>query len=319
MAGNTRSIKARIKSIKNTRKITKAMELVAGAKMRKAVQMTVDSRHYSSNIKRIVDDIRPLINQKSHPLLYGRREAKKSILIIVASDRGLCGAFNAQLAKKCIEFIKTREEAVDVVTVGKKAEAAIRRQGLKIVASFPSIANSPSFERSKSAGKLVYDEFLHGKADRIFLGYSDFQSTITQVPTIVQLLPVIPEAELEAFNDIDNEEDYDPRKDLTPQQRMEYDRQHAEKYLLDYQVTFEPTPRYVLDQILPRLIDTRLYQAMLESTASEHSARMMAMRSATDSANEMIENLTLTFNQARQAGITAEISEISAGKAALEN
>jgi F-type H+-transporting ATPase subunit gamma len=318
MPSNTRAINSRLKSIKNTRKITKAMELVAGAKMRKAVQMTVDSRNYSGNIKKIVDDILPLVNQKSHPLLYGRKEAKASILIIVASDRGLCGSFNAQLIKYCKEFLSTRNEPVKIITVGKKSEGPMRRLNMEIIASFESISNAPSFERSQSAGKLVYDEFLQNRADRVFLAYSDFRSTISQVPTIVQLLPIIPEAELLIETDIEDESK-DPREKMTPSERLAYDRKKAAKHPLDYEVVFEPSPRHVLDQMLPRLIDTRLYQAMLESTASEHSARMMAMRSATDSAGEMIDSLTLTFNRARQAGITAEISEISAGKAALES
>ncbi|MDF1497498.1 MAG: ATP synthase F1 subunit gamma [Patescibacteria group bacterium] len=318
MPANTRAINSRLKSIKNTRKITKAMELVAGAKMRKAVQMTVDSRNYSGSIKQIVTDVLPLINQKSHPLLYGRKEAKSSILVVVASDRGLCGSFNAQLIKTCKEFLASRKEPVKIVTVGKKAEGPMRRINADILASFESISNAPSFDRSKSTGQLVYDEFLHNRADRVFLCYSDFRSAISQVPTIVQLLPIIPEEDLAV--DVDTEEaETDPREKMTSAQRLAHDRARAEKNPLDYEVVFEPSPRHVLDQMLPRQIDTRLYQAMLESTASEHSARMMAMRTATDSAGDMIDSLTLTFNRARQASITAEISEISAGKAALEN
>lgn len=319
MPANTRAINSRLKSIKNTRKITKAMELVAGAKMRKAVQLTVDSRNYSGSLKQLVDDVLPLINQKSHPLLYGRKQAKSSILVVVASDRGLCGAFNAQLVKTCKDFLNSREEPVKIVTVGKKVEAAMRRTGNQILASFESISNAPSFNRTRSTGQLIYQEFLQGNADRVFLCYSDFRSTISQVPTIVQLLPIIPEEELILSEADEEEANNDIREKMTSAERLAYDRKKAEKTPLDYEIAFEPTPRHVLDQMLPRLIDTRLYQAMLESTASEHSSRMMAMRNATDSAGEMIDMLTLTFNRARQAGITAEISEISAGKAALES
>jgi len=312
-------IKSRIKSVKNTRKITKAQELVASAKMRRAVQLTLDSRPYSNNVKGIVDDVRTLIDQRSHPLLYGRPKANNTILIIVASDRGFCGGFNAQLAKKSIEFLKSRKEKCKVITIGKKIEPAIRRSEFEILASFPSISNAPSFERSRSTGQLVYEEFLSQRADRIFLCYSDFKSAIAQIPTIVQLLPVIPENELSAVAEQSLDEEDEELEEMSDSQRISYDRAHAEKYPLDYDMLFEPTPRYVLDHLLPRLIDTRLYQAMLESTASEHSARMLAMRSATDSATEMLDTLTFTFNQARQASITREISEISAGKAALEN
>jgi len=319
MAVSTRRIKARIKSIGNTRKITKAMELVAGAKMRRAVQMTVDSRHYSGSVKAIVDDIRKMINQRSHPLLYGRKQSKNTILIVAASDRGMCGGFNAQLVKKCAEFIKSRAEPVSVITVGKKVESAMRRTGSQIMASFPSLSNAPSFEKSKGVGLMAYDEFLSQRADRVFLCYADFRSAISQVPTIVQLLPIVPEQELTAALDVDLNETDEKLEDMSGSDRVAYEREHAERYWQDYSLTFEPTPRFVLDQLLPRLIDTRLYQAMLESAASEHSARMLSMRNATDSATEMLDNLTFTFNQARQAGITREISEISAGKAALEN
>lgn len=320
MPASTRLLKSRIKSIGNTRKITKAMELVAGAKMRRAVQMALDSRHYSKSIKSIVDDVRPLIDQRSHPLLYGRKQATQSILVIAASDRGMCGGFNTQLVKACGEFLKSRNESFRIVILGKKIEPTVRRLGYPILASFPSISNSPSFERSRSTGQLVYDEFLGQRADRVFLCYSDFKSAIAQVPTIVQLLPIIPESELTATVAEDEEEAPEiDVENLTANERIALDRAQAAKHPQEFTIVFEPTPRYVLDSLLPRLIDTRLYQAMLESTASEQAARMMAMRSATDSANEMLDTLTFTFNQARQAGITREISEISAGKAALEN
>jgi F-type H+-transporting ATPase subunit gamma len=319
MAVSTRRIKARIKSIGNTRKITKAMELVAGAKMRRAVQMTVDSRHYSGSVKLITDNIRQMIHQQSHPLLYGRKIAQRTVLIVAASDRGMCGGFNSQLVRKSSEFIKERSEPVSVITIGKKIESPMRRMNAEILASFPSISNAPSFERSKSVGQLAYDEFLNKRADRVFLCYSDFRSAISQVPTIVQLLPIIPEEELLATVGNEAEVKQEALTDMTESERLSFDRAHAEKYPQDYAMVFEPTPRYVLDHLLPRLIDTRLYQAMLESTASEHSSRMMSMRSATDSATEMLDSLTFTFNQARQASITREISEISSGKAALEN
>ena len=316
MSSSTRIIKSRIKSINSTRKITKALELVSGAKMRRAVQMAVDSRNYSSTVKRIVDEVRPLINQNSHPLLYGRRQAQNSILIIAASDRGMCGGFNSQLVKKSAEFLKNRTEPVKVITIGKKIENAIRNLDAKIMASFPAISNSPSFEKTKGVGQLAYDEFLNHRADRVFLCYSDFKSTISQIPTIVQLLPIIPENELQTTEHDHTEEDL--RENLSESERLTYDRHKTEELATEQSIVFEPTPQHILDHLLPRLIDTVLYQSMLESAASEHSARMMAMRSATDSANEMLDNLTFTFNQARQAFITREISEISAGKAALE-
>lgn len=318
MALSTRRLKSRLKSVTNTRKITKAMELVAGAKMRRAVQMALDSRHYSGAVKRIVEDIRPLIDQRSHPLMYGRPDAKNTLLIVAASDRGMCGGFNTQLARKVTDFIKQRNEPVMAVTLGKKIESAIKRLNLKILASFPATSNAPSYERVTGVGQMAYDEFLSGRVDRVFLCYSDFKSAVSQIPTIVQLLPVVPESELTKLP----EEDWYGRdqelEEMSEIEKLEWERAHAERYWQDYSLTFEPSPRYVLDHLLPRLIDTRLYQATLESSASEQSARMLAMRNATDAATDMIDSLSLTYNQARQAGITREISEISAGKASLE-
>lgn len=298
MAVSSRLIKRRIRSVANTRKITKAMELVAASKMRKSVQMTVSSRAYSSSMKAIVDGIRGLVDPKSHPLLAGRATAKTSLVIVAASDRGLCGGFNGQILKKTMEFLRNRHEAsIRVVTVGKRAESAVRRAGYRIAAAFEAISNAPGFERTKPVGDLAYAEFMNGNADRVFLVYTDFRSAVSQVPTVVQLLPIVPEDQLTAAMEREEEDEGDGREP---------------------DVLFEPNPGEILDAILPRLLETRVYQGLLESAASEHSARMMAMRSATDNATDMLQDLTLTFNQARQASITREISEISAGKAALE-
>lgn len=302
MAISTRLIKRRIKSVANTRKITKAMELVAASKMRKSVQLTLASRAYSGLTKAIVENIRKLIDAKTHPLLAGRVEAKSSLVIVAASDRGLCGGFNGQLLKKTLEFLRGRKEQdIKIITVGKRAEMAIRRAGYKIVASFEAISNSPGFDRTRPIGDLAYKEFIDANVDRVFLVYTDFRGAISQVPEVLQLLPIIPETELKAADEI------------TPELEEE-----REKIEYDEPLLFEPNPRAILDTLLPRLLEIRVYQALLESSASEHSARMMAMRNATENASEMLQDLTLTFNQARQASITREISEISAGKAALE-
>ncbi len=242
----------------------------------------------------MMEEIREQLPHHTHPLLHGRKTARTSLLVLVSSDRGLCGSFNTQLVKTALQFYRERKEPVRVLTVGRKTESALRRQKMDIFASFPSIANAPGFERSRSAGTAAWQAFQDGEVDRVFVCYADFRSTISQVPTIVQLLPLIPEEDLA--------EDAE-----------------ADEAAETGDILFEPSPRSVLDQLVPRLLDIRLYQAMLESAASEHSARMMAMRNATEAADEMTGALTLTFNRARQAGITAEISEISAGKAALDS
>jgi F-type H+-transporting ATPase subunit gamma len=294
MAVSTRLIKRRIKSITNTKKITKAMELVAASKMKRAVQMTTNSRSYAGTAKEIVDEIQKLVNPQLHRMLFAQPHAKegkplKTLVIVCTSDRGLCGGFNAQCLKRTIEFIKEREsDQLSIVTVGKRANQAMHRLGLTIAASFEAISNAPSFSRSKPIGLFASQEFLQERTDRVFIVYMDFKSALRQVPTVEQLLPIIPEQELEQ-------------------------RQQRESDIL-----FEPDPNFVLESLLPQFIEVRVYQALLESSASEHSARMMAMRSATDNATDMVNSLVLSYNQARQASITQEISEISAGKAAIE-
>lgn len=296
MAVSPRIIKRRIKSVANTRKITKAMELVSASKMRKAVQMTLSSREYARTITALVDDVRRLVDPTAHPLLTGRAAPRSALVIVAASDRGLCGSFNGQILKKTLEFIAGRSGSTRVVTVGRRAELAVRRAGIDILASFEAISNAPSFERSSPVGRLASDEFLSGRTDRVFLAFTDFKNAVTQIPTVSQLLPIIPETE------------------LAEQRRTEID----ESEMDEPTALFEPDPVSVLTTLLPRLIDMRIYQSLLESAASEHSARMLAMRNATDNASDMLSDLTLTYNQARQANITREISEISAGKAAIE-
>lgn len=301
MPVSTRLIRRRIRSVTNTRKITKAMELVAAAKMRKAVQLTLSSRDYSRTITDVVGELRTKIDAMTHPLLVGRPDARVSLVIVASSDRGLCGGFNSQLLRKTLEFLKKRSEEIRIVTVGKRAELAVKRAGYPIVAAFEAMSNAPSFERSRPVGDLVYGEFVTRRADRVFMVYTDYRSAMTQIPTVAQLLPVIPEADLPKRRTVSMDDDAEGAKSD-----------------VQAKVLFEPSARSLLNALLPRLIDTQVYQALLESSASEQAARMMAMRSATDNANGMIEDLTLTFNQARQAGITREISEISAGKAAIE-
>ncbi len=281
----------------------KAMELVAASKMRKATQLALATRAYSSELAQLTRATRALLGTPTHRLLVGRgndgRAVPKTLCVVVASDRGLCGGFNNQVVKKAIEFIKSRTgNDVALVTVGRRAEQVVRRTQLPLLASFESISNAPSFDRSRALGTFVTDQFLTGGYDRIFLLYTKFESALRQIPTILQLLPLIPEEELRTGTDAEEDETEAGDDGLS--------------------ATFEPSPKDVLERLLPRTVEMAVYQTLLESSASEHSARMMAMRSAGDSAKDMLEGLTLTLNQARQASITREISEISAGKAAIE-
>jgi len=302
MPVSTRLIRRRIKSVTNTRKITKAMELVAASKMKKAVQLTLSSRDYAQTARLIVDEIMHRVDPATHALLTGVREEApaasggtlRTMVIVCSSDKGLCGGFNTHGLKRTFAFLKERSgDELKIMTIGKKANAAVKREGYEIMATFEAISNAPSFERSKPVGALAVNEFVEGHADRVFIMYMDYRSALRQEPTVEQLLPLIPEPAIE-----------------------EALKRSTEPGVSD--IAFEPDPGMVLDKLLPKLVETRVYQALLESSASEHSSRMMAMRSATDNATSMLDDLTLTYNQARQAGITQEISEISAGKAALE-
>ena len=290
MPANTRLIKRRMKSVKNTRKITKAMELVAASKMRRAVSAVLGTRPYATLALEMISSIGKQVDTSTHPLLHESKEVTSVLLVLYTSDRGLAGGFNANMIRKTYRTIEALGDkvSVDVICVGKRGIQAMRKANKTIIASFTDLSHQSTFEDILPLGKLIITEFSARKYDNVLIAYTDFISAITQTPTVIPLLPI-------------------GKKELVEEsieKKTEY--------------TFEPDPMTVLNAILPRLVETMLYQALLESCASEHSARMMAMRSASDAASDMIDNLTFTFNQARQAGITQEIAEISAGKAVLE-
>lgn len=292
MAVNTRVIRRRIKSVTNTKKITKAMEMVAASKMRKAVGSVLSTRPYATLAWEMVGEISRLTDVSTHPLL-GKPEKSRNaaLLILITSDRGLCGGFNAQMLKETFKFLHAGGgKEIDVITIGKKGGDAIRRAKKNVIASFADLTNNPRAKDVMPVARLAMDEFAAGKYESVFLAYTDYVSAIKQIPRVRQLLPIVKDEE------------------MSP----------ASKPEAGYGFMFEPSPREILEVMLPRLVETQVYQALLESAASEHSARMLAMRNASDAAGEMISDLTFTFNQARQAAITREISEISAGKAVIE-
>jgi F-type H+-transporting ATPase subunit gamma len=300
MALSTRAIRRRIKSVKNTNKITKAMELVSASKMRKAVSSVLLSRPFSKLAWDTVSAVSAVVDVSLHPLLKRNNKTGKVLMILLTSDRGLAGGFNSNMLKKAMVVVKeTGVEKIEVIAVGRKGADAARRAGLKLVASFTGITNSPKFEEVLPIGKMAVDEFVKENYDRVLLAYTDFVSAVTQQPVVLELLP---------FGSVS---DYSMVGQVSTKQIPD-----EKPVVIDY--TFEPSPSEVLNRLLPRLVETMLYQAVLESAASEHSARMMAMRNASDAAADMINSLTFTYNQFRQAAITREIAEISGGKAALE-
>jgi F-type H+-transporting ATPase subunit gamma len=299
MGVNTKAINRRIKSVVNTKKITKAMELVAASKMRRAVQAVLASRPYAQMAWSLVAKLEAK-GEASHPLL-AKPEAGRTLAILITSDRGLCGGFNAQVIRAAAEFVRARPEgSVDLIAIGRRGEAWIRRRGLPLKASFGDVlaGGAPPITKVRPLARLARNGFSAGAYAEVALIYTDFVSSILQKPRAKKLFPLTRDGDL---GEVTGHADVHPNAEA------------AGDYL------YEPDPRAVLDQLLPRVAEAQLYQAVLESLASEHSARMLAMKNATDAASDMIDDLRLTFNQARQAGITQEIAEISAGRAALAN
>ncbi len=291
-----RAIKGRIKSVRNTRKITKAMELVAASKMRRAVQNTLATRPYTRAAWEAVRSV-GLVTDASHHALLSQNDSDRTLIIMITSDRGLAGGFNTNVLRQTMGLIKKYgAEKTDVVCAGRKGADAMRRAGMKMVAAFMDVTSKPTFEQVLPIGRFAVEAYLRGEYGRVVIAYTDYVSAVTQKSNIFDLLPLAVPEELEKGTG-----------------GTEVENQPTIEYL------FEPSPKEVLDRLLPRIVEAAVFHLVLESTASEHSSRMLAMRNASDAARDMIDALTLSFNQARQAGITKEIAEIAGGKAALEN
>lgn len=284
MPSGTKQIKRRIKSIANTKKITKAMELVAGAKMRRAVEAVLKSRSYAKLAAELVSAVGGEA-ASSNQFFASNKKSTKGLVVVIASDRGLCGSFNTQLFRALeatMADLKQETPELEFVAVGKRAAQFIKRSALPLKAFFEngSVKNSRQID---PIAKLSLDGFLSGHYARVYVAYTDFRGALKQIPSVVTLLPL---GRLSG-------------KEQVISSKKEF--------------LFEPSPDEVLNTILPKVFETELYQAILESSASEHSARMIAMRSATDSAAELLDDLVFTYNQVRQGGITKEIIEVSTG------
>jgi F-type H+-transporting ATPase subunit gamma len=318
----TKETQRRIKSITSTKKITKAMEMVAASKMRKAIEAVLKTRTYANlSWATILNLSQAAGGEEMHLLLKKRDQVKKIGIILITSNRGLCGSLNTALINKVQNSIKKYQTKdgqatidTDFILLGKKGQAVYRYFGYNIAADFPKEDLISEVNEVIPAAKMVINDYLSGKYDKIMVAYTDFISGTKQIPRVKQLLPV----------DITTEDEYlgivgqDTRVGLDKEFVKTKEEKHlkTEKYSFDY--TFEPTPNEVLDEMIPRLLEIQLFQAMLESNASEHSARMAAMHQATEAATDMVSELTLYYNKARQAAITNEIAEISAGANALK-
>jgi F-type H+-transporting ATPase subunit gamma len=285
-----REIRRRIQSIKNTSQITRAMEMVAASKMRRAQQAVTASRPYSERLRLMIGDLAAMAVDEEHqgefPLLE-RREIKRSQIMLVSADRGLAGAFNSNVIRRAIQFMREREEGyenIDMIAIGRKGRDYMNRFGQPLVADFTNLPDRLTIDDVRPMIQIASEDFINGKVDAVYAVYTEFINTLRQEPRVLQILPIEP-----------------------PEDTGE---------VRDY--IFEPDPATVLNELLPRYIEVQIYQTLLESVASEHSARMVAMRNATDNAKEIQDELTMTYNKARQAQITAEVSEIAAGAVAQQ-
>lgn len=278
-----REIKKRIKSVESTKKVTHAMELVAAAKMRKSQMAALSARPYSTNLHSILHKIQSQ-SKVAHRLLAGNN-AQKEMIILVTSDRGLAGGLNINIFR---EILKSESKNSLYVAVGKKAIQFSSKMNFDLVASFGSEEVS-HLDLARRLAKIASSTFLIKEVSKVTITYPHFESTVNQVPKSVQILPIKPE--------LDNEE---------------VQNQIAQDLL------FEPTTQEIVDVILPHHVLTAIYQALLEAKASEHSARMVAMKNATDAAGDLIDDLTLTYNQARQEAITTELLDIVTAQRAFE-
>jgi F-type H+-transporting ATPase subunit gamma len=298
----TRAIKTKIKTIGNIRKITRAMEMVAASKMRKAVSASLSTREYAllalSLLKNLSQE-----KQAEHPFL-NMGVGNKTLLIVVSSNRGLCGGFNVSLSRAVMDFLfqEGGVELFDFVTVGRYSEKLARKTGGAILASFVELPEDLSIYDIGGLVKIVFDGYGGVEYNRVVLAYNKFISAISYKPLIREILPVRYDVMAEQMKRI---EGMNRGKDVEMFD-IENDRKHT-GYL------FEPGEEEVLKEVLPRLVEVQIFQGLLESFASEQSARMLAMKSASDNAGELVDNLTLSFNKARQSSITQEILEVASG------
>ncbi len=285
---NLRTIKRRIQGVHNISKITQAMQMIAALKMKRAQERGTAGRPYSEKITQVIADLAALSHPSDtlHPLLQSR-PIKNSIVVHVTPDRGLCGGLVGNINRKTAGFVleqQAKNNVVSLVTVGRKGQDYMRRYGVKVLAEFTDLGDYPSQIDTLAISKIIIDEYTAGNADAVYISYTQFVNTIVQRPVLLQILPIKPAA-------------------IPAIENVEY--------------LYEPNAAIVLGGLLPRFIEMQVYHSILESIASEYSARMVAMKAATDNAKELSTDLTLVYNKARQEAITKELLDITAGASAL--
>ncbi|USN58164.1 MAG: ATP synthase F1 subunit gamma [Candidatus Peribacteria bacterium] len=300
---SAKEIKRKISSIKNTGKITKAMELISTVKMKKAQDLAMEKRAFVLEMLKVFLRVEDYL--KDYPL-FKEGKGKKTLAVIVTSNKGLCGGYNINVLKKVHEYVKETGEELEYITLGKKAAQFVARTGNKLIADFsPDYTDyiEPIF--TKNISRMVREEFLNGDYGKVVVFYAHFLNTIKQVPTAKVSLPITSE-DLKSYLYSIVEDHYDLEKEI-----------NVDDHTYGYDV--EPSPEEVVNEVIPIILDMMFYDVLLESKASEHSSRMIAMKNAKDSANKIAGQLTLQYNKARQALITREVSEITAGVESLKD
>jgi F-type H+-transporting ATPase subunit gamma len=310
---NMRDIQRRIGSVKNTQKITRAMKMVAAAKLKNAQNRAEDARPFFNKTVEVLRGVFTKTKETTHPLL-SEREGGRHLIIVITGDRGLCGAYNHKAIDLAEEIVEKEEEA-SLIVLGRKARDYFSRLGTDIMAEYVQLDDYPGYGFANKIADEIIHHFEAEDVNKVSMIYTHFNSAISQSVKSMQLLPVEKFVEDVATTEVDNTQtDAEMSGEETDAEISGEER--AEKNYVDY--IFEPSPEEVFDNILPQYLINVIYSALLESKASEFGARMTAMNAATDNANEMIEKLTLKYNRARQAEITTEITEIVGGAEALK-
>jgi len=281
-----------VRSVRNIQQVTRAMQTVAASRMRRAQQAVLASRPYEERLRAVLNDLAPHADPEAHPLLV-RRDVRRAAIVLITTDRGLVGGLNTNVIRAALRHAESLPGA-SYVAVGRKAIGQLRRLRQPTTAEFSGFSERPTTQDTGIVARVAIEEFLAARVDEVYLTYTGFINTLRQVPVVRQILPFAPQE--------DRAPSGEP-SDASRPSRLEY--------------LFEPDPETVLEAVLPRLIELTVYQAALDSAASEQSARMVAMRNATDNAAELLEDLTLAANKARQSRITKEMLEIASGAEAL--
>jgi len=291
---NAREVRLRIRSVKNIAQVTRALQAVSASNVRKAMAAMLRTRPYATKAWQVLTHIAGQPGRASlHPLLTPRAEDRNELVVLVTGDRGLAGAYTSNVVRFALQKFSSKEIPVNYISIGRKGRDMLIRRRKNVIAEFSHLPAAPAFSDVSAIGRLAVDEFLSGKADRVYLVYTDFINMVKQVPAIKQLLPLeigVGEGRVIAFEQM---------------------KKASAAYI------YEPNEEDILDEIVPRFTALQVYQAIMESLASEHAARMVAMKNASDSAIELADALQLELNKVRQQGITSEILDIVGGVEAL--